>query len=161
MPLTFIQALITNYCVKPLKRSQADILDKLRIHYETSPRMSESEFGIVMKFEDLIKYARSRKDFCPWIYDISADTEITGDPIFWINENWKVNEFRISTICCNSNLSIIVLQNHRLIEFFRLAQDISDFLKIDIPPNSSYEHNIGESNFVFNICFPEKICSCS
>lgn len=158
--LTFIQALLKAYLTKPLIKSQFKILEKLRIHYETSPRMSENNFGIVMNFKDLILYARLRKDYCPWIYDVSLDIDEIDIPLFWIKDDWTVKDFEINSICCSKNI-VIELNNSRLYDFFRLAQDIAKFLKVDIPPDGSSENNIGESSFVFNICFPEKICECS
>lgn len=157
--LTFIQALLKAYS-QPFKRSEADILEKLRIHYESSPRMSESEFGIVINCDALIKYAKARKDLCPWIQDLSLDFKNTECPVFWITENCKINNFRLESICCSNNI-VIVLDNNRLFEFFKLARDISYVLGIDIPPDGGYEYNIGESSFVFNICFAEKICQCN
>lgn len=158
--LTFIQALLKAYLTKPLMEYQVRILEKLRVHYETSPRMTENEFGIVMNFKDLILYAKSRKDYCPWIYDLSMDIDEIEIPVFWLQEGWKVYDFPINTICCSTNI-VIEIDNYRLYDFFKLAREIANFLKVDIPSDGNSENNIGDSSFVFNICFPEKICKCS
>lgn len=159
---TFIQALIKAHLNKNLTKMQYDILEKIRINYETSPRYEtldscNNSFGIVIKFKNLIKYAKYDMQSCPWIYDISLDS--VEDPIFWDIESLTVRNFSISLICC-SNYIVIELDNNRLYEFYELAENISSFLETKIPEDGGYKNNIGNKNFKINICFPEKICKC-
>lgn len=162
---TFIQTLIKEHQNVNLTKVQYDILEKIRINYETSPRYDDNDgfkttFGIVIKFKNLIKYAKENKDKCPWIYDISLGSqEEIDDPVFWSVERWSVDYFYISLICC-SNYIVIELDNDRIYDFYKLAKDISRFLKTEIPENGSSKYNIGKKDFIFNICFPEKICKC-